>query len=200
MNINLLPPEKKQYLASRRRSRTVTATGAIIVAVILTGTAGLFGLTLYEGAQVSGQLRRVDQVRMELEKYTEIESLALAVRDRVTSLSSHEKARVHWSKVAEALAATTPAGIQVTQWSLTTISTPHVQLSGLANNKERVASFRERLEGSDRFEQVSVRQVGQTQDQNGNLVTSFSVEAILTGVALPKPATPARSTTEEQTR
>lgn len=188
ISLNLLPPERKQSLAGKRRNRRVSVVGALFVSLLLLATVVLFGASLYVGTVVSAQKNRIEQTREDLKRFEDIEQLTLAIRDRVTVLSTQEKTRQLWSKIAEDLSAVIPPGIKLSQTSLTTSSTPHVQLSGQADNKEKVASLRERLEQSDRFEQATIRQIGQTEDKNGNPIATFSLETNLTGVAPPTPA------------
>jgi|GEM_PF-6528015 len=186
ISLNLLPPAGKAELAGKRRNRKITTSGALLVGLLLVGTAALFGASLYVGTQVSAQKRRIEETKTDLARFAEIESLILAVRDRVTTLSSQEKNRQLWSEVVGDLAAATPAGIQLAQLSFTTASAPQLQLSGEADNKETIASLRERLEASDRFENVAIRQIGQTEDEFGNPISTFSMEGSLTGVAAPR--------------
>lgn len=186
MNLNLLPPEKKELIKGKRRNRRLTAIGSIFGLISLLLAVGLFGATLYMETIVAAQTRRIEQTKEDLKRFTDIEQMTISVRDRVMSLSDKEKTRLLWSKVVEDLAAATPEGVQLTQVSFSTLTIPHLQFSGQANNKEKVASLRERLEASDRFEQVSIRQVGQTQDISGRLLTTFSLDANITGVAQPK--------------
>ena len=188
IELNLLPPERKQLLAGKKRNRRITAIGAGVVVLLLSVAVALFGASLYVGTVVSAQKQRIEQTKEDLKRFAGLEKLVITIRDRVTILSTSEKTRLLWSKVAEELAAVVPEGVRLSQLSFTTLSSPHVQLSGQAENKEKIASLRERLEQSERFGQATIRQIGQTEDAAGNPVATFSIEADLAGVAAPKPA------------
>lgn len=189
--LNLLPPERKLELAGRARNRRATAIGSLIIASLVLITIVLFGANLYVGTIVSAQKRRMEQTKTDLARYADLEQLVLSTRDRATALESEEATRLLWSKVADALAAATPEGVQLSQMTVSIARTPHLLFSGQADNKEKVASLRERVEASDRFENVAIRQVGQNQDDSGKLVTTFSLESDLTGVKTAKePAKP----------
>jgi Tfp pilus assembly protein PilN len=188
VRLNLLPPERKQFLASRARNRLVMGAGGLLIGILLSVVLILVGLNLLEGATVTGNKRRIEEVKKDLTHFAEIEKTVLTIRERVATLESLEKSRLSWSKIAEDLMAVTPVGVQLVQLSANSSSSPHLTLTGQAESKEKVASLRERLEANAGFEQALVRQIGQTQTAKGLMLTTFTIEANLTGVTPPKPA------------
>lgn len=190
IELNLLPPERKKYIVQRRRNRLITATSTGIVIVLLLGTAVIFGANTYVGSLVASNKAKIEQAQDDLKRFADIEQAVLSVRGRVTALTAEEKGRLIWSDISEDLAKAVPEGVQLTQASFSITSLPHLQMSGKAEDKEKVAAFRERMDFSDRFEEVVIRQTGEAEDEGGTrILTTFSIEANLTGVAPPKQAT-----------
>lgn len=187
IQLNLLPPERKQYLASRRRNRKVAFGGSLLVGLLGVAALLLAGLNLLTGTEVAANKRNIEQTKESLKRFEKTEKLVFVIRERVSSLSAQEKSRLPWSKIAEDLAAATPIGIQLSQASLTSATIPHLQVAGTAQTKEKVADLRERLEQSERFEAVNIRQVGQSSDLSDRLLITFSLEANLAGISPPKP-------------
>ncbi len=186
ITLNLLPPERKQYLAQRRRNRITLEAGIGAVVILLLSTTALLGTSILLNSQVASQKADIEQTKDQLKRYTKIEQAIQTIRDRVASLATEEKVRLPWSSIAEDLANAVPEGVQLTQVSFSTSGMPHLQIGGKADNKEKVAVLRERLEFSERFESTIIRQVGQ--EEEGNLtIATFSIEANLAGVAPPKP-------------
>lgn len=189
IELNLLPLERKRYIAQQRRNRLATAVSTGVVVIVLLGTAVIFGANIYIGSLVDSNKAKVEQTKDDLKRYADIEQAVLSIRDRVAALATKEKDRLIWSDISEDLANAVPEGVQLTQAALSTTSLPHLQMSGKAENKEKVAALRERMDFSDRFEEVVIRQTGEAEDESGTrTLTTFSIEANITGVMPPKPA------------
>jgi Tfp pilus assembly protein PilN len=138
--VNLMPPE----ILLGRRVKRVKRRILVGIALVLVGTIGGLGWYKYDGSRATSGLAAeqaaVDALKVEQQTYAELLQIDLEAGDIDRSLKSVMGDDVAWDSYLQALAASAPAGVQITAIS--------VVLSGFDPSGVSVPAGQDSLSGS----------------------------------------------------
>lgn len=178
MTINLLPPELKLEKRIRKISgmAVLFLTGILlIILIIISGV--LTSIYFFNKDMVKINEKVADQNRLLL-RYKDAESNTKTVNDKISKIESTSKARVLWSNILVELSQDTPSKVQIKSLTLDQAENK-VTMSGFAETRSDIAKFKEKLESSKYFQNVTFSSSVHNEEQAN---FSFNIGSELKGV------------------
>jgi len=154
MTINLLPPELKQEKKTKKITGMIVLflTGVLLILLIVIGgivTSSLF--TKRDTAKIEEKI--ADQNRLLL-RYKETEDNTKSVNDKLAKIDSATGTRILWSNILVELSKNTPSNVQIKTLTLNQEGNK-INMSGYAETRSDIAKFKEKLESSKYFQNVT---------------------------------------------
>lgn len=178
VNINLLPPELKLIRINAKRNASLVSVSLVIVLVF--AVVGIifrsFASTIK--TNLDAAKTEVEKNNINLDDYKDLQTLALSINDRSKTADEINKNRVFWSQVLQELAYSAPNDVQFENISANTEKTPNFILQGNTTTEREIIKFKEKLENSPFFKNVSFKSSSLNKDQNQteNNKLSFTLE------------------------
>jgi Tfp pilus assembly protein PilN len=181
ISANLLPPEVKDEIAQTKENRALV--GYILLAAlifVLTLTVFLASWYYFSDSLETSQ-RLLTTKQSENGKYGAISEKSRALAKRITTIKSIDANTNTWSGVITEIQKVMPSGAYLVSVKIDSDSKVRGQISGIAASKQIVASLRDSLEKSSKFQYVDIdssrTEVNtQTQKDEENFTLSFSLE------------------------
>ena len=176
VNINLLPPELKLKRIAAKRNASLISISLVIVIVFV--VAGIISRSLESTiiSNLDSLKSQVERNNVNVDNYKDLKDLALLINDRSKSADEINQKRVLWSQVLQELANNTPEDVQFENITGNTDKSPNFILQGNTTTEREIIKFKEKLENSSMFKNVSFKSssLGQENEQNGKI--SFTLE------------------------
>lgn len=180
ININLLPPQLKlRRIEAKRNASLIGICIVITFAVIILAIIGRSTETTVK--------ERLNAAKLDIEKSTnqideskDLENLALLINDRAGTTDKINQTRVIWSQVIQELANSVPTDVQFTNLVADTGKTPNFVLQGITTTEREIIKFKEKLENSSMFKNVTFKNSSLKNEQNVQKLTftlEFNIEA-----------------------
>lgn len=183
ISINLLPEEEKSKFLERKQGQRIGRLAVYLLIIIFVLLAGALSLQATLAFILQTQDKTIQNLNDQLAAFKEIEEKAIFISDRILEGKNIEKERVLFSQVFDNLAASTPSNIQITRLSLILSGTPQVTLSGETPSLRDAIKFKEKLEESKFFENVSF---DSSSFDSGTEKVLFNLKLNLEGVKVKK--------------
>src|SRR3990167_4957624 len=178
VNINLLPPELKLKRIAAKRNASLIGISAVIVLVF--AVLGIIFRSFESTIKTNLEAAKteVEKNNINLDDYKDLQTLALTINDRSATASEINKNRVFWSQVLQELANSAPSDVQFENIAANTEKSPNFILQGNTTTEREIIKFKEKLENSAFFKNVSFKSSSLNQDQNQteNNKLSFTLE------------------------
>lgn len=179
VNINLLPPELKlRRLAARRNASLISIC---LVIVIVFTILGIVFRSLESTVKTNFDTIKssVQQNNVNLDEYSDLKDLALLINDRSLTADEINNKRIFWSQVLQELALNTPADVQYESLTAVSDKTPNFLLKGNTTTEREIIVFKEKLESSSFFKNVSFKSSSLGQQENSqklSFILEFDIE------------------------
>lgn len=183
-SINILPPEiKKDLEEAKKNSKNVSyfvKTGLLLLLVAFIFSTAYFYLN-YSLKIANAELGAKEE---EISKFGGLEEESKKIAERLSSIKSITGASNKWSSVIGEIQNIMPAGIYLRTVKMDSAVKGRGQITGVAQSKNDVASLRELMEKSKKFEFVDIELSSTTQD----LKTKAQIETFTLSFSLQKGA------------
>lgn len=184
IKINLLPPELKQEIDQAKKNakslslfaKTTLLVG--LVALITLGTYFALSITLKNTTDT------LKTNQTSIEKYGSLEEKAKKTAERINTIKAIDARTYKWSGVVEEIQKIIPSGVYLTEIKMDATPKGRNQLSGNAVDKKAVASLRDAMEASAKFEYVDIESSNTITDNNKREVEKFTLTFSLSKEAL----------------
>lgn len=174
--VNLLPDERKQAHRQKKINISLLKISVVVIAVV---AAGLLILKDYESTVRETRTlaqTRVTNLKNNLEPFNATRAEALLINDRLDAIESVTKNSLDWDNLIATLAQNTPADIVLGSLS-PTLKNKNVLFTtnGEAGSRESVIIFKNALEKSGRFENITYGVFQITSSEGSSRRVSFNL-------------------------
>jgi len=177
VNINLLPPEIKLRIKKGKQSANIFSI--CLVAVVLIGVGGIV-LSSLKSAILQPQLdstkSQVDKANADLGNFDKLEAQALFINDRAKIAKTIEEKRAVWSQALQDLINSVPQDVQFLSLAIDLDKSPNFVLQGNTTSEREVILFKDKLENSKFFKDVSFKSSSKTEGTTEGNILSFTLE------------------------
>lgn len=154
MTINLLPPKLKQEKEFKKISKTVVLFLSFLFLILIGFTASIY----FADQQVKGKSRndndKISEEEASLLKLKPIETKVNIINSKLDKISQIDSKRAYWSVLIKDLAGDTPQKVQIKTLSADK-NTNRIDITGSAQTRRDIAAFKEKLEASNYFKNVT---------------------------------------------
>jgi type IV pilus assembly protein PilN len=181
INVNLLPPEIRAEIDQQKKNGQVMSVFWKLIALTLTYLLIFGGFYYYfysSSRTLSSELGTKEE---EVKKYGTLEEEAKKVAERLNIIKQIQGNTNVWSGVIDEVMNVVPSGVSLKSIKIDSSAKNRNQISGEAVSKTLVASLRDSLEKSDKFEYVDIETSMTAEDPTKtkeleNFTISFSLE------------------------
>lgn len=184
-SINILPPEiKKEIEQTKSNTKAVTYLYKTILLTIIVLSASLLAFLF-----LSYSLKKANETltakEEEITRFGTLETEAKSIADRLASIKSITSSSNKWSEVIGEIQTIMPSGIYLRTVKMDDTVKGRGQMTGVARTKTEVASLRELMEKSKKFEFVDIEMSSTIEDlRTKNLIETFTISFSLEKGAL----------------
>lgn len=181
INVNLLPPEIKAEIKQTKKNRQILGFFyklffLLVAFIILVG-----GFYYYFKTKLTVVTANLNAQENEIKKYGTLEEEAKKISDRLSTIKQIEGNSNTWSGVIDEIMKVVPSGVSLKSVKIDATSKNRNQFSGEALSKTQVASLRDSMEKSNKFQYVDIESSTTTEDaatkkESENFTISFSLE------------------------
>lgn len=176
ININLLPPAIKLKIKKYKQSANILSICLVVVIVTLV-TGGL--LQVYRSgilqAGLENEKSKLETLNNKLKDYNNVQQKAVFINDRAELATSTQKNKPAWSQIIQDLINAVPSNVQVTSLSSDLTKNPNFLLQGLTDSERDAIKFKDKLESSTYFKDVSFKSSSKSSDEAESKL-NFSLE------------------------
>ena len=177
VNINLLPPEIKLKIKRGKKSANIFAI--CLVAIVLVAVGGVI-LSSLKSAILQPRLdstkSQIDKANADLGNFDKLETQALFINDRAKIAKTIEEKRAVWSQILQDLINSVPQDVQFLSLSVDLDKSPNFVLQGNTTSEREVILFKDKLENSKFFKDVSFKSSSKTEGTTEGNLLSFTLE------------------------
>lgn len=165
-NINLLPKNIKDNIAQSKENKKALRhllksffwIIAIIIIIVICST--------YYKFQIAGINDLVDRKKDSIKQYSSVEIESSELSERLKTISRIDKNLNSWPEVINEVQQSMPKGAFLSSLKIDADKKKRCEISGVADSKSTVASLRNLLEESDKFEFVDIEKSVTTEVQD----------------------------------
>lgn len=154
MTINLLPPAIKQEKEYRKILSFVSYFLSCLFIILILFTAVVYLADMSIVTDINKNAKEIVRQEDTLKGLEDTSKKVDIINSKLDKISSIDSNKVIWSNVIKDLANDTPQNVQITTLSLDK-ETNKIQLTGSAATRRDIASFKEKLEASKYFKNVT---------------------------------------------
>ena len=176
ININLLPPELKlKRLGAKKNASLVTIC---LVVVIVFALSGLLSRNFKNTVSANLQTTKsnIDKEVGQLDTFKDVQELAYLINDRAQEAVKINQTKVMWSQVFQDLTNNTPQDVQIANINAKATEAPNFILQGNTTSEREVVKFKEKLESSIFFKNVTFKSSSLTTGGSESSRITFSLE------------------------
>lgn len=183
--INLLPPEQKEEIRrakeNKKSLRNLYFSLLILIITLLLSLTALFAINLQSKAIIT----LLAEKEKEITSFGNLEDKAKKLAERLNTIKQINKKTNLWSSVVEEIQKIIPEGVYLTQVKMDSTTKARNLIVGAARGKKEVASLRDAMEKSNKFEYVDIESsktginpVTKQEAENFTISFSLSKEAL----------------------
>lgn len=168
ININLLPPElKMKRIAAKRNASLISICVAIILGITI---IGIIGRSVENTVQtnLNSAKDNIEKDNTDLGLYQDLIDTALFINDRSQTTDKIDEKRVYWSQIIQDLINCVPTNVQLKNVAINADKTPNFVLQGNTVSERDIIKFKEKLEDSILFKNVTFKNASVSQGQGPN--------------------------------
>jgi Tfp pilus assembly protein PilN len=139
---------------------------------------------VYFDVQFKGISDLVNRKKESIQKYSAIEADSAKISDRLDIIAKIEEDIYSWPTVISEIQESMPSSVSLTSIKISSDKKTRSEISGIANSKSTVASLRNLLEDSDKFEYVNIEKSETSEAQRGKEIETFILTFSLSKGAL----------------
>ena len=177
VNINLLPPEIKLKIKKGKQSANIFAV--CLVAIVLIFVLGIV-LSSLKSAILQPELdstkSQIEKANSDLGNFDKLEAQALLINDRAKIAKTVEEKRAVWSQALQDLINSVPQDVQFVSLAIDLDKSPNFVLQGNTTSEREVILFKDKLENSKFFKDVSFKSSSKTEGSTDTNLLSFTLE------------------------
>lgn len=178
MTINLLPPNLKKEKEYIKIFHALVVFFVSIFLILVLATASIFLADLEISSQSNKNNDELSNQEATLKKLEPVKSKVDIINSKLDKISQIDSTRAFWSNIIKDLANDTPQKVQIKTLSLDK-TTNKIDFSGLALTRRDIAAFKEKLEASKYFMNVTFYTSSlDTQTENYSFNMSCELESI----------------------
>ncbi len=155
-NINLLPKRIKDDLAQSKTNKKILIQLLKSFFWIVTIIVIMIICWIYYNTQLNGIKTLVNRKKESIKQYSTIESEFNELSKRLATIKNIENNLYSWPGIINEVQNSMPNGATLTSLRIDSQETSRCELTGIAKTKSTVASLRNLLEKSKRFEYVNI--------------------------------------------
>lgn len=165
ININLLPPELKLKRIEAKRNASLISI--CLVCIIFVAILGIIARSLESTfeANLNTTRENIEKSNEKIEQYQNLQDLALLINDRWQTALEINQDRVYWSQVIQDLINSVPVNIQFENLNIKVEKNPNFVLQGNTTTEREIIKFKEKLEESVFFKNVTFKSSSLAKDQ-----------------------------------
>jgi Tfp pilus assembly protein PilN len=181
INVNLLPPDIKEEIAQTKKNGQIVKVFwklifLILIYLLLSG--GFYYWFSLEQNKTANELAKKEE---EIKKYGILEQEAKNIADRLNTIKQIQSNTFVWSGTIDEIMTVVPTGVSLKSVKIDSVNKNRNQITGDANTKTEVASLRDSLEKSNKFQYVDIEASTTIKDpaknrEYENFTISFSLE------------------------
>lgn len=181
ISANLLPPEIKDEIEQTKKNR-VSLRFAVYAFLILILVGGIFvGGYIYFSRELKTNQAELIAKQQVNDKYGTVTEKAKSLAAKVNAIRSIDDNTYKWSGIITEIQKVMPSGAYLVSVKIDSDKKIRGQITGYASNKQIVASLRDSLENSSKFEFVDIESSKTqtdptTQKDEENFTLTFSLE------------------------
>lgn len=154
MTVNLLPPKIKQDKAKEHLARITGTVMFLILAIIIVSTGGIYSANFFAQKDLKSMKNKVSEQNQLLLRYKKTEDGINTINQKLKKIDSVNSQKIFWSDLLNELAKSTPIQIQIKTLSMSQ-DNKKLNLTGFAETRNDIAKFKEKLEKSQYFTNVT---------------------------------------------
>lgn len=166
ININLLPPELKLQRINAKRNASLISICIIVVFIFVIIGVIVRSLASTVEARLTTAKNDVQRGSSQLDQYKNLEELALLINDRSNTADKISQNRLIWSQALQELTNSAPSDVQFENLTANVEKTPNFVLKGNTTTEREIIKFKEKLENSPMFKNVSFKSSSLTKETN----------------------------------
>ncbi len=157
ININLLPSELKAKRAADKKNASLISVCFIIVLIVI--ALGIIAQSFKEtiASNLGNLTNNTEKSDTLSDNDQKLEEMALMINDRWQTLQVIGKDRVIWSQVLQDLNNSVPLDVQLENMIVNIAKSPNFIIQGNTINEREIIKFKEKLENSPFFKNVSFK-------------------------------------------
>jgi Tfp pilus assembly protein PilN len=181
INANLLPPEVKSEIAQTKKNKSIVYYFGLSFIVFLTVVAVFIASWTNFRSMLKSDQKAIKSEQAENEKYGAVTEKSKSLAGKITTIKTIDANTNKWSGVITEIQKVMPSGAYLSSVKIDADSRVRGQISGIAASKQIVASLRDSLEKSSKFQYVDIDTTrtqlnSTTQKDEENFTLSFSLE------------------------
>lgn len=175
ISINLLPPQVKVKIKQAQNSANVFSVCLVITIVFITLIIILSSAkTNFLQFRLDNANSEISQASSQTKSFKELENKALFLNDRAKLATEIENKRAVWSQVLQDLINSVPSDVQFVSLAADLTKTPNFILQGNTTSEREIIKFKEKLENSSFFKDVSFKNSSSAESKENSL--NFTLE------------------------
>jgi Tfp pilus assembly protein PilN len=181
INANLLPPDVKSEITQTKKNRVIVRYFGYAVLIFVVAIAIFLTTRYYFSQNLTDAQKSLEQKQNENKKYGAVTERTQSYVKKINTINSIDTNSNKWSGVIIEVQKVMPSGAYLTSVKMDSDGKVRGQISGYAASKQIVASLRDSLEKSSKFQYVDIdsskTQVEPTsQKEQEYFALSFSLE------------------------
>lgn len=154
MTINLIPPQLKKEKQIKRVANLCLFALEMILVVLIFVSIAIFLANYFCKKDISSVRARILDQEITIAKYKDLEDKTSETNQKLDKIDKAMKEKTIWSNIITDLANDTPQRLQIKTLSASK-DTNKITLTGIAETRREIASFKEKLEKSNYFKNVT---------------------------------------------
>ncbi|MCX6813640.1 MAG: PilN domain-containing protein [Candidatus Azambacteria bacterium] len=175
MTINLIPPELKKEKSSRKIGHFASSISITIIIVLAIIFATMYGQNYFLAQNIKKIDQKIADQDITLKKYADLEQKINESNQKLEQLKKINNDKIAWSVIIKDLSGRTPSKVSIK--TVTAGSDNYkISLTGSAETRRDIAKFKEKMEESKYFKNVTFSSSSLNEESNDY---SFSISTEL---------------------
>lgn len=176
ININLLSPELKMRRIVAKRNASLASLCVVIILVMAIIGVVAKSLESTVDAYLNVAKNNIEKDTSQIDQYQDLQDLALLINDRWKAAQAIDEKKVSWSQVLQDLNNSVPSVVQFESLTVNSDKSPNFVLQGNTTTDREIIKFKEKLEESPFFKNVSFKSSNLSEGQENGQKLKFTLE------------------------
>lgn len=139
ININLLPPELKEFKNRERRKSLIVRVSVGLLALMIVLTGSLLSAVVLQNVRISNANKRLEETKNEVNSYKEAEAIAVVLRTRIDGINTLMAKEFPQAEAFNLVNSLTPDQVRIFSFSIN--KTNKLALQGETNSTQSLSGF-----------------------------------------------------------